>query len=170
MCKASFRLHYFLGEGCQGSSSILGNFFSPVRHQCPPFLFCNPQVKTKKWMVDDSIKCDTSQGEENLNRHWSFKIMGEAQLKNSLVSGYAPFIRGRVQENLGKHWGLSSILIAHKTHDLPLSLYLRAKSCKYILHDDDVSYGGEEGISRVNDLKFPRLVENSVYSCFLVLV
>lgn len=170
MCKASFRLHHFLGEGCQGSCSILGNFLSPVRHQCPPFLFCNPQVKTKKWMADDSLKCYASQGEKNLNRYWSFKIMGEAQLENSPVSGDALFIRWRVQENLGEHWSLPSILIAHLTHNLPLGLYLRPKSCKYILHDNDVSFGGEEGFSRVNDLKFLRLAENSVYSCFLVLV
>lgn len=47
----------------------------------------------------------------------------------------------QVQEDLGKDPGLPTILITHLTHNLPLGLYLRFKSYKYIL-DNNIFFGG----------------------------
>lgn len=61
-------------------------------------------------MADDSLKCYTSYGEENANRHQSLKLSGEVQREKSQVPGDARFIICLVQED-GAVPRLLSILI-----------------------------------------------------------
>lgn len=52
-------------------------------------------------MADHSLKCYTSRGGENLNRHQSFELMGEAQIEKSQVPGDALFLQQQVAEGWG---------------------------------------------------------------------
>lgn len=51
--KASFRLHLFLGKGCQGTGSILGKSSLPSQAPVPSFpLFVIPRSKLKcEWLM-----------------------------------------------------------------------------------------------------------------------
>lgn len=78
-------------------------------------------------MADDSLKCYTSRGGENLNQHQSFELMGEALKEKPQVPGDALLILQHAAGGLGVDQGLPSILMAHQTHNRPLCLHVRSK-------------------------------------------
>lgn len=73
-------------------------------------------------MADDSLKCYTSHGEGDANRHQSLKLSSEVQREKSQVPGDARFIIWLEQED-GAVPSLLSILIHPDTQSSTLFIF-----------------------------------------------